>query len=75
MSDDQRPDQIENVSTDPGATPGDPHRRSNTLAPDRSDARTEPDDAGTRKPNAEVREDVPVTGSDTTKGEEPHNPH
>ncbi|MDX1419244.1 MAG: hypothetical protein R3181_04705 [Rubricoccaceae bacterium] len=75
MSDDPRPDSLEGLSTETGGTPGDPERRSNTLAPDLSDDRTEPDDAGVQESDAHVRDDIHVTGSDLTKGEEPLNPH
>ena len=75
MSDDRRPDRLQGLSTDTDGTPGDPERRSNTLAPDLSGERREPDDTGVESTNADVEDDPNVTGSDLTKGEEPLNPH
>ena len=75
MSDDRRHDHLEGLSTDADGTPGHPERRSNTLAPDLSDDRTEPDDTGVKGPSGAVSDEVNVTGSDLTKGEEPLNPH
>ena len=69
MSDSSRPDQIEGVSTDRGATKGDPELRSNTSAPDLSEQADADDDrAGTRKRHADVSDDVASSPGDTTPG-------
>ena len=62
----ERPDTIQGISTDRGATPGDPTLRSANLAPDLSDDRDQ--NAG------EVREDVVATPGDETPGTA-LNPH
>ena len=76
MSDDQRPDQIEGISTDADGTVGDPELRSNTLAPDLSDPgvdnENERTDAG--PVNADLSDDVNTGDADLTDGTEQHNP-
>ena len=63
-----RPDAIEGISTDTGATPGDPELRSATLAPDVSDERLDPDRAGVTDRSGTVADDLAVTPGDTTPG-------
>ena len=69
-----RPDEIAGVSTDTGATPGDPTLRSANLAPDVSDEAHDPDRAGAKGLNADVREDVTAQPGDETPGTA-LNPH
>jgi hypothetical protein len=57
---DDRPDQIEGISTDTSSTPGDPTLRTANAAPDLSD---DPDDTAGR-PAGDVRE----TPGDETPG-------
>ena len=69
-----RPDEIAGVSTETGATPGDPTLRSANLAPDVSDEAHDPDRAGAKGLNADVREDVTAQPGDETPGTA-LNPH
>lgn len=69
-----RPDEIAGVSTDVGATPGDPQLRSATAAPDVSDEALDPDRAGAKGSNADVKRDVTTTPGDETPGTA-LNPH
>ena len=60
MSTDDRPDQIEGISTDRGGTPGDPELRTVNAAPDLSDSAPPSD--------AEVSDDVHDVPGDATPG-------
>lgn len=59
-SNDERPDQIEGISTDTGATPGDPELRTVNAAPDLSES----SDDGT----AQISDDVHDIPEDETPG-------
>ena len=63
-----RPDAIQGLSTDTGATPGDPELRSASRAPDVSDEALAPDRAGAKSSGAERLGDVAETPGDTTPG-------
>lgn len=67
-TDDPRPDEIQGISTDTGATPGDPELRSVNLAPDVSDEALDPDRAGAKGDNFRLADDVTATPGDTTPG-------
>ena len=62
-----RPDTIEGISTNTGATPGDPETRTVNHAPDVSDEALDPDRAGAKGLNADLGE-VAETPGDTTPG-------
>lgn len=57
MSDSERPDQIEGISTDRGPTPGDPELRTVNVAPDLSDT-----------PEVAETSEIAETPGDTTPG-------
>ena len=61
-----RPDEIEGVSTELGATPGDPELRTVNQAPDLSAQGA--GGAGTKDANAELSDDVRATRGDETPG-------
>ena len=63
-----RPDEIQGISTDTGATPGDPELRSVNLAPDVSDEALDPDRAGAKGDNFALTGDVAETPGDATPG-------
>lgn len=69
-----RPDEIEGVSTDTGATPGDPELRTVNAAPDVSDEALDPDRAGAKQTRADLRDDVGGVPGDETPGTA-LNPH
>ena len=69
-----RPDEIEGISTDTGDTPGDPELRSVNTAPDVSDEALDPDRAGAKQTNADLRDDVNDIPGDETPGTA-LNPH
>ena len=66
MSTDDRPDEIEGISTETGPTPGDPELRSVNAAPDLSTPAPTSD--------GDVADDVADTPGDETPGTA-HNPH
>ena len=63
-----RPDEIAGVSTDTGDTPGDPELRSANAAPDVSDEALDPDRAGAKSPDMDLRDDVGGTPGNETPG-------
>ena len=69
-----RPDEVAGISTDTGATPGDPELRTVNTAPDVSDEALDPDRAGVEETHADLRDDVGGTPGDETPGTA-LNPH
>ena len=69
-----RPDQIEGISTDTGATPGNPQLRSVNAAPDVSDEALDPDRSGAKGDHTDVDDDVMAQPGDETPGTA-LNPH
>ena len=69
-----RPDEIQGISTETGATPGDPELRTANAAPDVSGEALDPDRAGAKQPNVDIKTDVSATPGDETPGTA-LNPH
>ena len=74
MATPDRPDKIEGISTDTGATPGDPELRSVNAAPDVSDEALDPDRPGAKGDNVDIADDVTAQPGDETPGTA-LNPH
>ena len=65
LSGGSRPDQIAGISTETGATPGDPTLRTANAAPDVSGEALDPDRAGAKDPATETTEVAETPGDET----------